>query len=63
MLEDLKVKLLKYEIVKEFLANIKKEFRREDKELVKVVELKRLEQRKKIIEEFVQKFRRVLRRS
>ena len=41
-MEDLEGELLEYEIVGEFLANIRKEFRRENEELVKVVELKRL---------------------
>jgi len=60
VLEDLKGGLLEYETVGEFLADIKKEFGREDKERVKVAELKRLEQGEKIIEKFVQKFRRVV---
>ena len=60
MLEDLKGGLLEYKTVGEFLADIKKEFGREDKERVKVAELKRLEQGEKIIEKFVQKFRRVV---
>ena len=59
-MEDLKGGLLEYETVGEFLADIKKEFGREDKERVKVAELKRLEQGEKIIEKFVQKFRRVV---
>jgi len=45
------------------LADIRKEFRKGDKESVKVAELKRLEQGKKIMEEFVQEFRRAARRS
>ena len=63
VLEDLKGKLLEYETVGEFLTDIKKEFGEEDEELVKVVELKRLEQERKLIEEFVQKFRKAARRS
>ena len=59
-MEDLKGGLLEYETVGEFLADIKKEFGGEDKERVKVAELKRLEQGEKIIEKFVQKFRRVV---
>ena len=43
MLEDLEEELLKYKIVEEFLVDIKKEFGEEDKEMVKVAELKRLE--------------------
>ena len=53
MLKDLKEGLLEYEIAEEFLADIRKEFGEEDKELVKVAELKRLKQRNKIIEDFI----------
>ena len=42
ILEDLKVGLLEYKTVGEFLAEIKKEFGRGDKEVVKVAELRRL---------------------
>jgi len=63
ILEDLEWELLEYEIVGKFLADIRKEFRGGDKKLVKVAELKKLEQRGKMIEEFVQKFRRVVRGS
>jgi len=62
-LEDLEGGSLEYETVGKFLANIKKEFREKDKETVKVVELKRLEQGGKIIEEFVEEFRRAARGS
>jgi len=44
---------LEYESVGEFLAAIKKEFRRGEEELVKVVELKGLEQGERTMEEFV----------
>jgi len=37
------VENLEYEIVEEFLIDLRKEFRKEDKKAVKVVELKRLE--------------------
>ena len=60
-MEDLKAKLLEYEIVGKFLADIKKKFGREDKELVKVAELKRIEQEEKTMEKFVQEFRRAAR--
>ena len=43
ILEDLEGELLEYEIVEEFLVDIKKEFRGENKEEVNVAELKRLE--------------------
>ena len=52
-LEDLEGDSLKYETVEEFLVDIKKEFGEGDKETVKVVELKRLKQEGKTIEEFV----------
>jgi len=54
---------LEYEIVGKFLADIRKQFREEDEELVKVAELKKLKQRGKMMEEFVQEFRRVARGS
>ena len=63
ILEDLEEELLKYETAGEFLADIRKEFGGEDKETVKVVELKRIEQEGKTIEECVQEFRRVVRDS
>ena len=47
----------------EFLADIKKKFSREDKEIVEVAELKRLKQREKTMEEFIQEFRRAVRGS
>ena len=50
MLEDLEVELLEYEIVGEFLENIRKEFEEGDKELVKVAKLRRLEQGGKMME-------------
>ena len=53
MLEDLERELLEYENIGEFLANIRKEFRGEDEESVKVAELRRLEQGEKTMEEFV----------
>jgi len=55
-LEDLEGGQLEYEIAGEFLADIKKKFEGEDKEIVKVTELKKLEQEGKTMEEFVQEF-------
>jgi len=49
--------------VGEFLANLKQKFRNGNNELVKITKLKKVEQELKTIEEFVQKFRRVIRRS
>ena len=50
-------------MVGEFLTDIKKEFGRGDEKTIKVTELKRLEQGKKMIEEFVQEFRRAAKGS
>ena len=54
---------MEYKTVGEFFADIRKEFRGKDKEAIKVVELRRLEQRGRTIEEFVQEFRRATRES
>ena len=62
ILEDLEGGLLKYESVGEFLADIRKKFGG-DKESVKVVKLKKLEQESKTMEEFVQEFIRTARES
>ena len=53
MLEDLKLENLEYEIVKEFLTDLKNNFGERDEEAVKFAELKRLEQGEKTIEEFI----------
>ena len=62
-MKDLERRLLEYETAGEFLANIKKEFGGEDEKIVKVAELKRLEQEGRTIEEFVQEFKRAARGS
>ena len=54
--------LLEYETAGEFSTDIKKEFGGEDEEIVKVIELKKIEQGEKM-EEFVQEFRRTARGS
>jgi len=53
VLEDLEEEALEYESVGEFLAAIKKEFGRGKEELVKVAELKKLEQGGRMMEKFV----------
>jgi len=63
ILEDLEGGLLEYEAIKEFLADIKKELGGGNKESVKVLELQRLEQKSKTMEEFIQEFRRAARGS
>ena len=62
-MEDLESENLEYEMEKEFLADLRKEFGREDEKAVKVAELKMLEQESKTIEEFIQEFRRAAKRS
>jgi len=63
ILEDLEAELLEYEIVEEFLTEIREGFGRGDKKSEKVAELKRLEQEERTMEEFMQEFRRVARGS
>jgi len=63
MLEDLKTREVKYKSVEEFLTEIKKEFGEGDKESVKMVELKRIEQGEQSMKEYVQDFKRVVRGS
>ena len=63
IIENLKSRELEFVIVEEFLVNSKKEFSSKNNKTMKVVELKKLEQRSKTIEKFVQKFRRAARRS
>jgi len=59
ILEDLEVRILEYETVGEFLMDIRKEFKGGDKESTKIAELKRLEQRGRIMEEYIQEFKSV----
>jgi len=63
VLEDLEAGVLEHETVGEFLVDIRKKVGGEDKESVKIAELKKLEQEGKIIEKFVQEFRRAARGS
>ena len=46
IMEDLKVEMLKFEIVEEFLEVIRKEFGRRDEKSKKVIELKEVRARK-----------------
>jgi len=61
--EDLRSENMSYAIVGEFLLDLKEEFSGGDDEMIKVTELKKVEQEGKTREEFVQEFRRVVRRS
>ena len=62
-MENLEEEILEYESVGEYLAVIKKEFGGGEEESVKVAELKKLEQEGRIMEEFMQKFKRAVRGS
>ena len=62
-MEALKSGNLSYVTVGEFLSNLKEEFSRGDDEIIKVVELKKIEQGGNIMEEFMQEFRRAARGS
>jgi len=46
-------RLLNYKVVGEFLADLKEEFSGGDNEILKVAELKKIEQKSKIMEKFV----------
>jgi len=62
-LENLKAETLEHVTIEEFLMNLKKEFCREDNETMKVVKLKKIEQRSRKMEKFVQEFRKAARGS
>ena len=62
-MEKLESEEVEYESVEEFLMSLKKEFSREEEESMKAVELRKLEQGEKMMEEFVQKFKRAARES
>ena len=63
VLEDLELENLEYETAEKFLTDLKKKFKEVDEEVIKVAELKRIEQGNKTMEEFVQEFRRAARES
>jgi len=54
---------MEYESAGKFLTGLKKKFGGEDKKTVKVAELRGLEQEGRIMEKFVQEFRRAVRES
>jgi len=62
-MEELEVGEIKYETVEEFLIALKKKFSRGEEDLVKMAELRKLEQGGRTMEEFVQEFKRAVRRS
>jgi len=62
-MEELEAGEVEYEIAKEFLSSLKREFGGEEEELVKAAELRKLEQGGRMMEEFIQEFKRAVRGS
>jgi len=63
VMEELESEEVEYESVEEFLIVLKKEFGKGEEESVKAMELRKLEQGGKTMEEFVQEFKRAARGS
>jgi len=63
IIEDLKNNSLVFATIKKFLIDLKQEFGRRDDKMIKVAEFKKVNQESRIIEEFVQKFKRAVRES
>ena len=62
-MEELVSEEVEYESAEEFLMSLKKEFGGGEEESTKAAELRKLEQGGKTMEEFVQEFKRVARKS
>ena len=56
ILEDLESEKVEFKPAGEFLLVLKKAFGKGDKKLVKIAELRRIEQRGRIMKKFVQEF-------
>ena len=63
MMDELESGEIEYETVEDFLTSLRREFGGGEEELVKAAELRKLEQGGRMMEEFVQKFKRVARGS
>ena len=63
IMEELESGEVEYESAEEFLNSLKREFHGEEEESVKAAELRWLEQEGRIMEEFVQEFKRIARKS
>jgi len=63
MVEELETGEMEYETVEEFLTSLKREFSGGEEESVKAAELRKLEQGGRMMEEFVQEFKRAARGS
>jgi len=62
-MEELESGEIEYEIAEEFFTSLRKEFGGGEEESVKAVELRRMEQGGKTLEEYVQEFKRTARGS
>ena len=63
VMEELEAGEVEFELIEEFFTGLKKEFGGGEEELVKVAELRKLEQGGRMMEEFVQEFKRAARGS
>ena len=63
IMEELENGKVEYKSIEEFLTSLKREFGGGEKESVKAAELRKLEKGEKIMEEFVQEFKRAARGS
>jgi len=63
VMEELEAGEVEYKLAEEFLTSLRKEFGGGEEESVKVAELRKLEQGGKTMEEFVQEFKRAVRKS
>ena len=63
IMKELETGEMEYETIEKFLTALKKKCGRGEEESVKVVELRKLEQEGRMMEEFVQEFKRVTRGS
>jgi len=63
IMEELESGELEYKLAEEFLTSLKREFGGGEEELVKVAELRKLEQGGRTMEKFVQEFKRAARGS
>ena len=63
VMEELEAGEMEYKSIEEFFTSMKKEFEGGEEEATKAVELRQLEQGERLIEEFVQIFKRIARGS
>ena len=63
VMEELEAREAEYESVEEFLTSLRKEFGGEEEELIKAVELRKMEQGGRTMKKFVQEFKWAVRGS